>query len=239
MEKALCGIFKELRTKHGYQQQEIAMRLNNLGIKTANTQISRWENGHNNPNILQFIGLCKIYGIKDVYKVFIQHDFSELSRELNREGNEKLEEYRQLLILSGLYAPVQLENKIVRVPRRTAPLYDFGASAGTGQFLDSCSYEMVEVPDGVPDSATFGLHVCGDSMEPTLHDGENIWVQMQQSLNDGDIGLFYLDGNAYVKEYRNEDGKVFLVSHNPQYANIEITEFRDARVYGKVVYPNR
>ena len=134
-------------------------------------------------------------------------------------------------------AALKLTDRVVPFRKRTAPMYDIGASAGTGQFLDSDSYEMVEVPDDVPDSATFGIHVCGDSMEPTLEDGQEIWVQMQPTLESGDIGVFYLDGNAFVKEYRRTDKGVFLVSHNEKYEPIPITDYVESRIYGKVVYP--
>ena len=237
MDKKYSDVLRELRKKHGYLQQDIAERLDGLGIPTTKAQISRWENGINNPSIDQFIGLCRIYGVKDVYSVFGMGDLSDLEYSLNREGVGKLAEYRKLLIASGLFSPVQLTDRVVPFRRRTAPMYDIGASAGTGQFLDSDSYEMVEVPDDVPDSATFGLHVFGNSMEPTLEDGQAIWVQMQPTLEDGEIGVFYLDGNAFVKEYRRTDKGVFLISHNEKYKPIPIMEYNESKIYGKVVYP--
>lgn len=239
MGTAIGSVLRELRIKHNYQQQDITKMLNEMGIQTAKQQVSRWEHGYNNPNIPQFIGLCRIYGIKDAYKVFLQGDFSDLIYELNKEGADKLAEYKQILIASGLYAPMSCKPKIIPFPRRTAPMYDIGASAGTGQFLDSNSYEMVEVPECVPDSATFGLHVCGDSMESSLFDGEEIWVHQQPTLENGDIGIFLLDGDAYVKEFRVTNQGTFLVSHNPAYKPKQITEYSETRIYGKVIYPIR
>lgn len=237
MEISIGSVLRELRQGHDYQQQEVADKLNEMGIKTAKTQISRWENNHNNPTIEQFLGLCRLYAVKDVFKVFAQRDFSDLVHELNREGSRKLEEYKLLLIASGLYMPIRESGKVITFPRRTVPMYDVGASAGTGQFLDSDSYEMVEVPEEVPDTANFALHVCGDSMEPTLHDGEALWVHQQPTLENGEVGIFMLDGDAYVKEYRKTDKDVFLVSHNEDYAPIKINSYNDTRIYGKVVYP--
>lgn len=238
MDKKYSDILRELRQKHSYLQQDIAERLVRLGIPTTKAQVSRWETGINNPSIDQFIGLCRIYGVKDVYNVFGRGDLSDLEYSLNREGAEKLEGYRQLLIASGMFSPVKRSDNVVPFRRRTAPMFDIGASAGTGQFLDSDSYEMVEVPANVPDSATFGLHVCGDSMKPTLEDGQEIWVQMQPTLENGEIGVFYLDGNAYVKEYRRTDKGVFLVSHNEKYKPIPIREYNESKIYGKVVFPH-
>ena len=56
-------------------------------------------------------------------------------------------------------------------------------------------------------------------------------------ITDGDIGVFYLDGNAFVKEYNRTDKGVFLISHNEKYKPIPITDNDESRIYGKVVYP--
>ena len=66
MDNKIAAVLQKLRISHGYRQQEISKMLCDMGIKTANTQVSRWENGYNNPSIEQFIGLCKIYSIGDV-----------------------------------------------------------------------------------------------------------------------------------------------------------------------------
>ncbi len=228
---------RELRQRLGYQQVDVVKKLSTMGVEATQQKVSRWEIGRNMPTIEQFLGLCKLYGIKDVHRVFVDQDFSELVFGLNKEGREKLEEYRDLLIASGKYAPAQTERKVMRFPDRTLPLFSIGASAGTGQFLDSSDYEMVEVPDDVPISATFGLHVTGDSMEPTLEDGQLIWVHQQPHLENGDIGIFYIDGNAYVKEYRQTAEGVFLISHNEKYEPIRVSADSENRIYGKVVYP--
>ena len=94
MDISVRDVLRELRLKHGYQQNDVVKMLNDMDIETGAAQISRWENGHNNPNLLQFIGLCKIYGVKDVHKVFALRDFSDLIYELNKEGTAKLEEYK-------------------------------------------------------------------------------------------------------------------------------------------------
>lgn len=239
MFNSIGNTLKELRSKCEYTQAETTARIKKLGIPIKDFHISRWEHGHSNPSIEQFLGLCKVYGVKDVFKTFWEHNFSDYDYSLNREGREKLEEYRNILIASGLFAPEPCDQKIVTFPTRTAPMYYIGVSAGTGQFLDSDDYDMVEVPDDVPISATFGLHVSGDSMEPTLHDGETIWVHMQPTLENGEIGIFLLDGDAYVKEYRCDETGCYLISHNKAYAPKKITEYNETKIYGKVVYPVR
>lgn len=237
-------VLKTLRLQHGYDQKYIFTALNHMGIQTAQPQVSRWENNRNNPNLEQFLGLCKIYDIHDPYAIFEQCEDKYLSQQqditkiwgrLNREGQQKLEEYAQLLFESDRYSS-QSDN-IICFPERTLPLYDIGVSAGTGQFLDSPNYEMISVPDEVPNTATFALRVCGNSMEPTLEDGELIWVHQQPTLENGEIGIFLVNGDAYVKEYRKNAQGVFLISHNRAYSPIQINEYTESRIFGRVVYP--
>mgnify|MGYP000757999472 CR=1 FL=1 len=228
---------RNLRKMHGLQQIDVVTKLKKMGVEVNQQKMSRWENGRNSPNAEQFIALCKVYHVKDAYKVFAEQDYSEPSPALNKEGERKLAEFKQLLLASGMYSPVMPEKKVVRFPGRMAPLYSIGASAGTGQFLDSRDYEMIGVPDEVPLSANFALHVCGDSMEPTLHNGDIIWIQQQPTLENGEIGVFFLDGNAYVKEFSRTSVGVYLLSHNKDYAPIEIHEYNESKIYGKVVYP--
>ena len=101
---------------------------------------------------------------------------------------------------------------IYQLPRRTLNLYDLPVSAGAGQFLDSDHFSEMEVGDEVSPDADFGVRVSGDSMEPLYLNGQIIWVHQQETLEDGEIGIFFLDGEAYVKKYapiKVSSGSVF------------------------------
>lgn len=114
----------------------------------------------------------------------------------------------------------------------TLPVYDAGASAGTGVFLDSSNYEMVAMPDSRLNSrANFGVWVEGDSMEPRFSNGDLVLVRTQPSVDIGDIGIFVLNGEGYIKKL----GKNKLVSLNPAYNDIEIGEDDSVYVKGKVL----
>lgn len=118
---------------------------------------------------------------------------------LDENGQEKAKDYMELLLQSGLYS--QKNSIIYQFPRRTLKLYDLPVSAGTGQFLDSDSFSEMEVGNEVSAQADFGVRVSGDSMEPLYLNGQIIWIHRQDTLEDGDIGIFFLDGDAYVKKY--------------------------------------
>ncbi len=234
--KTYTTIFQRLRKEHGYRQKDVANYLTEMGIKTAHTQVSRWEHGNNNPSIEQFVGLCRLYAIRDVQRVFVSGQFDEPEEDLNREGRKKLEDYKKLLIESGEFS--SMNGKILHFPNRVCPVYDTRVSAGTGQLFDAESCEMMDVPSYVPVDANFGVYVSGDSMEPTLHSGELIWVKKQQAIGNGDIGVFCLDGEYLVKEVSVRDDGVSLISHNEKYAPREIGEYSDITVFGKVVWPS-
>ena len=89
---------------------------------------------------------------------------------------------------------------ICRMPNGKLGLFDLPVSAGTGQFLDSDRFSEIEVGDEVAASADFGVRVAGDSMEPLYLDGQIIWIHKQDTLEEGEIGIFFLDGEAYVKK---------------------------------------
>lgn len=84
------------------------------------------------------------------------------------------------------------------------------ASAGFGDFNDDASYEMVDLVKRPPVGTSFIITAHGDSMEPTYHDGDLLFVRAQERIELGDIGLFTRGPNLYIKE-SGPDG---LISHN-------------------------
>lgn len=106
------------------------------------------------------------------------------------------------------------------------------ASAGAGDFLQEENLEEREFPD-TPTSrrADVVIPVDGDSMEPVFHDGDELYVRLQPAVNVGEIGIFTIDGNGYVKECGEDE----LISLNPDYPNIKPSEFADFRTVGKVL----
>ena len=51
-------------------------------------------------------------------------------------------------------------------------------------------------------------------MEPLYLDGQIIWIHKQDTLEEGEIGIFFLDGEAYVKKYHQTDSGIQLISLN-------------------------
>ena len=87
----------------------------------------------------------------------------------------------------------------------------------------------------VPEEADFGLRISGDSMEPQFINGQIVWVKQQNYLEDGEIGIFFLDGSGYIKKLQdNKDGHN-LISLNKAYKPIPIVEDSNFMIFGKVI----
>lgn len=242
--KPIGETLAELRKQAQYSQIDAAAMLTKEGYPIKNKGISAWEKGLSTPNAPQFLLLCKMYGITDIYSAFLEPNPENPLAVLNEEGKEKAQEFINILALTDKFKYVDTSNSnnttvkeetIVPFRTRELPLFLLPASAGPGEFLDSDAYDMVVVGSEVPESASFGIRLNGDSMTPRYLDGQIVWVHKTSELVNGDIGIFYLDGNAYCKRLHREDDLMELISINPEYAPIPITENNDFRIYGRVV----
>lgn len=220
----------ELRIEKGLSQPELASLLNNIGITASGQKISKWETDYSVPNAYQFLGLCNILEIRDVLDVFNIKE-NPISQ-LDKIGKQKAHEYIELLILSGKYT----KKSVNIIPfTRQMKLFNIPVSAGTGEFLDSDAYELIDVGNDVPETADFALRISGNSMEPEYHDGQIVWVHQQDILNDGEIGIFGYDNNAYCKKLSLTTAGTKLISINTDYAPIVITKNEVLHVFGKVL----
>ena len=111
--------------------------------------------------------------------------------------------------------------------------YDHAASAGTGQYLNDVRVEQIELPIDV--DADFVIPIKGDSMEPDYQDGDLIFIQTSVDLNDGVIGVFNYNGEAYIKQLVIDTEQSYLHSLNPDYKDMPITPETDFRIIGEVV----
>ncbi len=130
------------------------------------------------------------------------------------------------------------QSTIISVYKSHTPLqlFHLPVSAGNGVYLDSDAYDEIEVGNEVPENADFGVTISGDSMEPQFVNGQTVWVHAQNELDDGEIGIFYHNGEGFIKKLEHHNGKTFLFSLNHRkYQSREIKKDDVFLVYGKVV----
>lgn len=124
----------------------------------------------------------------------------------------------------------------------TVPLLDQELSAGHGDFLpdDDIIKGFVRIPESLMrayGTKLAALTVRGDSMEPTLHNGD---IVVSTSMGwDSSEGIYSirLNGMGYVKRLQMGDGKILVKSDNPAYGTIEVPfESENFEVIGKIVF---
>lgn len=84
----------------------------------------------------------------------------------------------------------------------------------------------------------FYLTVQGDSMNLKFHEGDIILIQKQSDLENDEIGVILINGEATVKKYKNENGLIILqpMSTNPEHqVQIYNPKEKDIEIIGKVI----
>jgi len=224
-------ILAKLRKEKGYTQPQVAEYITSHSDKPYSFKIvSHWEKGVSSPPVEQFLLLCELYAVKDIQGTFrgVDAEYGNLAK-LNALGKSRVDEY--IAMLSGNPQFSESESVVMESPRRYIRLYDIPVAAGSGLYLDSDAYTDFEVDETVPDNADFAVKVSGDSMEPRFIDGQIIFIKEQQSLEIGEIGIFELNGDSYVKKLGHGE----FVSLNAKYEPIIIHEYDTVHVFGKVV----
>ena len=117
--------------------------------------------------------------------------------------------------------------------RRSIGLYDMPVSAGVGEFLaDASRIEDIVIPDDPRTAeADFALRINGDSMEPKYRSGDVLLIQSADTVEEGELGIFVLDGAGYFKKYGGDR----LISLNPKYPPSLLKDFTDVGCCGRVV----
>jgi transcriptional regulator with XRE-family HTH domain len=115
--------------------------------------------------------------------------------------------------------------------KRFLRLYNMPVSAGLGNYLTDGGFSVIEVDNTVPNAADYAVRVSGDSMIPRFVDQQIIFIHEQPALDEGEIGIFCLNNEAYLKKLE----RGCLVSLNPAYEPIPFQDSDDLKIIGKVV----
>ena len=221
------------RKKMKLSQQQLVTHLEKEGFQLTVKAISKWETNATEPSISAFMALCKILNITNIYEAYFGENPADPLSTLNAAGKAKALDYIDLLHASGKY---ECQTCTVIDFCRYIELYKTPVSAGTGNFLEDGNSETLHVPSTLlPEAANYGVMISGDSMEPEFEDGQIAWVQKQESLENGEIGIFSLNGESYLKKLSEDQNGIFLVSLNKKYPPIPVGENDRLDVFGKVV----
>lgn len=161
--------------------------------------------------------MAHIKNYRDLDEIGKQHIDTVLSWELER--------------MNGMNSPKS--TPIIPMPTRIVNYYQRLASAGTGQILwDDIPANEIEISDNKETkNVDFALGVNGDSMEPVYWDSDIVLVEKTTDLEIGEIGVFDVDGECYIKQLGDHE----LISFNQKYDPKPIYETTQFYCIGRVV----
>ena len=227
-------IIREYRQKAGLEQAQLSSVFG-----YSKNAVSNWENGNSRPDLDVITNLCSYLNIPlgvffglptdataPLDELEVMRNYRSLNKYNKRTAQQILKtlsenERRELL-------DAEKKSKFVRLADAQLP-----ASAGTGMTLDGIAepeYIYVRTSQNARQADEI-ITVSGDSMFPTFRNGDKVFVQHTSELGTGEIGIFVVAGEGYVKEYQ-KDG---LRSHNPKYSTIRPNEDDNVRCVGRVL----
>ena len=224
---------KKYRNIKGMTQQDIADALG----ESSGRVIYNWEKGIGRPDCDKLARLCDLLGVsadeligcKSMAGRPTATEWTTLQkyRALDEHGKEVVD-----YLIDSEYKRVRLSMKKPKPRMLKIDWFTLPASAGTGNILDSDLAEDLFVPESTEaEQADFVISVGGDSMEPTYHDGDKVFVEKCDAVDVGEIGIFVVNGDVYIKELGNK----CLISHNEKYKPIRIGENDSVYCCGRVV----
>lgn len=219
---------KELRKNNHLTQKELA---ENLQMPTST--LANYESGNRTPNQTQLINMSKYFHVSVDYligKSEYKNAFEEYDAKL---GEKKL---KQITDEVNFYENLDQSKKGVQIP----VLGTVAAGIPISAHEDILDYE--EIPAKLASQGIFfGLKIKGDSMEPTLYDGDTVIVKQQDDIENGEIGIVLINGDeATTKEIKKTNEGITLIGHNvavfsPKFfTNQEIIDL-PVRIIGKVI----
>ena len=243
--KARYGeLIRSCRKKEDLTQADLA---NKLGIPKS--YVGHWEAGRSRPDLNLIPGLCNALGISLSY-FFDAPESEDALTDKERhfmEGYRKVDTRDRMILDSTLETMITLkEEALWDYCRKNFFVIDHNyqtAAAGSGTILEdeTETYQMFIRVNQNARRADEIVAVSGSSMEPMFHHGQDVYVEHTPDLEIGEIGLFIVNGNGYIKQL--QDG--YLHSLNPEYDDIQLDESDTTRIVGRVLgavdkddYPN-
>lgn len=224
---------KEARLRMGYTQEQLGSMIGVAKTTVAGYEKNREPDAATIGLIIDALKVDANFLFQDEMKELDSGDFSVSEIKMIKKYRD-LDEYGKDIVDSVL----DKEHKRSTAPKETVTVfsipyaYDLAASAGTGEYaMDIAHFENVGITQKPPKGANFLIRVSGNSMEPEYFDNDKVFVKRMDDVDDGEIGLFFLDGDVYIKE-KNANG---LRSLNPDYQIIPVNEYSSIKCYGKII----
>lgn len=234
---------KEARERLGLTQTELG---NIVGVTGSAITNYEKETSHPKEQI--------IYKLMEALNVDANYLFQDAVKLPQKKNDVSLSEYNMIKCYRALDPPGQSHvnavlqwetERMEQIAQASATVFEVAdsdsqgrilqyfhsVSAGAGEVIfDDVYSERIAVPD-LPEyrRVAYAVKVSGHSMEPRYHDGDILLIEPTCEVDVGEIGIFNVNGQAFVKKLGEEK----LISLNKGYDDISLTE--ESLCMGRVV----
>lgn len=221
----IVDIIIDLCNQKGWSLSEFARKLD-----LPKSSISRYFNKSRQLPINKINLFADTLGVSSEYLLGIKisnNDLLDIYNKLDSKRQSKVYDFasRQLDEQNGIQ-----EDKVVYLVRGRQ------SAAGSMIHVDDVDAEMGVLPSSiVPNGANELVQITGDSMEPLIKKGSEVYLRYQPTVEDGEIAIVRVEDEGVTCKYLYRDGKnVILKSENLKYEDI-IVEAEKVSVIGKVL----
>nr|DAS86719.1 MAG TPA: Repressor protein CI [Caudoviricetes sp.] len=217
-----------------YFRNENSLTMEELGRRLGKNKssISRWISGERYP---------KIEEIEEIAKYF-NTDVETLIFGFNTKINDITSIYNQLTTTRQErvynYAEEQLNEQNGQIHEDNIVPIVFGRQSAAGSMIhvDDSDAEMGVLPSSVvPSGANELVQITGDSMEPLIKKGSEVYLRYQPTVEDGEIAIVRVEDEGVTCKYLFRDGEnIVLKSENSKYDDI-VVDAEKVSVIGKVL----
>ena len=155
------------------------------------------------------------------------NDLLDIYNKLDSKRQTKVYDYasRQLEEQNGIQ-----EEKVVYLVRGRQ------SAAGSMIHVDDVDAEMGVLPSSiVPNGANELVQIIGDSMEPIIKKGSEVYLRYQPTVEDGEVAIVRIEDEGVTCKYLFRDGEnIVLKSENSKYDDI-VVDASKVSVIGKVL----
>ena len=136
------------------------------------------------------------------------------------------------------YAEEQLNEQNGQIQEDNIIPIVFGRQSAAGSMIhvDDVDAEMGVLPSSiVPNGANELVQITGDSMEPVIKKGSEVYLRYQPTVEDGEIAIVRVEDEGVTCKYLFRDGEnIVLKSENSKYDDI-VVDAEKVSVIGKVL----
>ena len=136
------------------------------------------------------------------------------------------------------YAEEQLNEQNGQIHEDNIVPIVFGRQSAAGSMIhvDDVDAEMGVLPSSiVPNGANELVQITGDSMEPIIKKGSEVYLRYQPTVEDGEIAIVRVEDEGVTCKYLFRDGEnIVLKSENSKYDDI-VVDANKVSVIGKVL----